>query len=166
MDRCPQRALCFWKLYFVAPGQEQREAAANTGCFKPWSFIFFLSLQCLCHVHLYCKRMHALVHFRTPSIEAAGFRESFCGFAATALTSMSQVYLSFTFPFLTNLPNPWLLSDPSVQPGEHHPAAAGEAEQPGEPQEQECHRVREHRADPAAHHAGEERCQQGGLVGE
>lgn len=58
----------------------------------------------------------------------------------------------------------WLLCNSSVQPGKHHPAPAGDAEQPGEQEEQECHRVREHRADPAAHHAGEERRQQGGLV--
>lgn len=100
MDRCPQRALCFWKLYFVAPGQEQREAAANTGCFKPWSFIFFLSLQCLCHLYLYCKRMRALVYFHTPSIEAAGFRESFCGFAPSChcfdfhVSGLSELHIS------------------------------------------------------------------------
>lgn len=73
--------------------------------------------------------------------------------------------LTFTFPFLTNLQNSWLLFNPSVQPGEHHSPAAGEAEQPGEQEEQKCHRVREHREDPAAHHAGEERGQQGELRG-
>lgn len=74
-------------------------------------------------------------------------------------------FLNFAFPFLTNLQNTWLLFNPSVQPGKHHSPAAGEAEWLGEQEEQKCHRVREHHEDPAAHHTGQERCQQGELRG-
>lgn len=73
--------------------------------------------------------------------------------------------LNFAFPFLANLQNSCHLFNPSVQPGKHHSPAAGEAEQLGEQEEQKRHRVGEHCEDPAAHHTGEERCQQGELRG-
>lgn len=88
--------------------------AANTGCFKSCPLIFFLSLQCLYCLHLYCRKLHTLEHFHSaPStLLALGEHSVTLLSAAIALTCMSQNYFGFTSPFLTKLQNSWLLSTP------------------------------------------------------